>query len=121
MNKIVYIIIMMGVFAAIPQILFSYEAGGKRDPFIPLIGQEKVKSSGLENITSIEDVALEGMAVGAGNKNIAILNGQMVKEGDKFGTLIIKKISNKQVDLSIEGKNYKLDFQEEEGIKVGKE
>lgn len=94
--------------------VFKYEAKGKRDPFIPLIGQEKGVRAGLENISSIQDLNLEGIAVGPTGKNIAILNGQMVKEKDKFGALEIKKISPKSIELSIEGTGYTLTLQEPE-------
>lgn len=99
---------------------FDYESKGKRDPFVPLIGQEKAKGSGLENILSINDVALEGIAVGSKGKNAAILNGQMVKENEVFGVVRIKKISRKSVIISIEGKDYTLDAPgTDEGFKGG--
>jgi hypothetical protein len=119
-KKIVYIIIVAvgcGYWAGAG---LGYESNGKRDPFIPLIGQEKEnRPSSLEEITLIEDVLLEGIAIGPLGKNIAILNGQMVKEKDKFGLIQIKKISRKIVELSIDGKVYTLSLQEEKGIKVG--
>ncbi len=124
-RKIVYIIIVMAVFAAVlssllPGTISGYESKGKRDPFIPLIGQDKgSRPAGLEGIVNIQDVLLEGIAMGPLGKNIAILNGQMVKENDKFGLLQIKKISKKTVELSIDGKVYTLNLQDEKGIKVG--
>jgi hypothetical protein len=100
---------------------YCYESNGKRDPFVPLIGLEKEnRPSGLEDIDSIDEVFLAGIAIGPMGKNVAILNGQMVKEKDRFGLMQINKISKKAVELSIEGKNYKLDLQDEEGIQVGK-
>jgi len=95
-----------------PQNIFEYSSKGKRDPFVPLIGQEKPKIFGLADITSIEEVRLEGIAIGAAGHNIAILNGQMVKENDVFGCICIKKISLKSVELSIEDSNYTLTLQE---------
>ena len=94
---------------------FEYESKGKRDPFVPLIGQEKAKKiSGLVDITSVEDIKFEGIAIDSSGKNIAILNGQMVKDNDKFGVLLIKKISQGAVLLSIEGKDYTLKLQKPE-------
>ena len=124
-RKIVYIIVMMAVVAAAlscipPGPVSGYESKGKRDPFVSLVGQDKVShSAGLEGIVSVNDVLLEGIAIGPSGKNIAILNGQMVKEKDKFGLLQIKKISKKTVELSIDGKVHTLSLQEEKGIKVG--
>lgn len=122
-KRIVYIILIItalivktcGVYCADAAIgAFKYESKGKRDPFVPLIGRERGKSAGLESIRSIQDVNLEGIAIGASGKNIAILNGQMVRENDKFGVLKIKKISQKSVQLSIDGDNHTLNLQEPE-------
>ncbi len=124
-RKIVYIGIVMAVVAAallcaLPGPASGYEAKGERDPFVPLIGQGKGgRPAGLEGVTSIQDVLLEGIAIGPLGKNVAILNGQMVKERDKFGILEVKKISKKTVGLLIDGKDHTLSLQDEEGIKVG--
>lgn len=125
-GRIVYIIVMMTVVAAALSCILSgsvsgYESKGKRDPFVPLIGQDKVnRLGGLEGIISVNDVLLEGIAIGPSGKNIAILNGQMVKEKDKFGLLQIKKIAKTTVELSIDGKIYILSLKDEEGVKIGK-
>ena len=123
-KKIVYIIIVaiaLALLYKLPGSVFGYEAKGKRDPFVPLLGQEKgSRPAGLEGITSMQDVLLEGIAMGPSGKNIAILNGQMVKEQDKYGALQIKKISRKAVEILIDGKIYTLSLQDEEGIKIGK-
>ena len=125
-RKIVYIIMVMAVvtaalFGVLPKPASGYESKSKRDPFVPLIGQDKgSRSAGLEGVVSVTDVLLEGIAIGHSGKNIAILNGQMVKEKDKFGLLQVKKISKNTVELSIDGKDYTLSLQNEEGIKIGK-
>ena len=91
---------------------FSYDAKGKRDPFVPLVGQEKSAGAGLETIASIDELKLEGIATGAGGRQVAIINGRRVKKNDKFGALLIKNISIKSVDISIEGRDYTLTLQE---------
>ncbi len=93
---------------------FKYDPKGKRDPFIPLVGQEKSMGAGLETVVSPDDLKLEGIATGAGGKQVAIINGQMVRENDKFGALLIKKISRKSVELSIEDSPHTLTLQEPE-------
>lgn len=124
-RKIVYITIVMALVAVallyvLPGPVSGYESKGKRDPFVPLVGQDKGShSAGLEGITSVNDVLLEGIAIGPSGKNIAILNGQMVKEKDKFGLLQIRKIAKKTVELSIDGKIHILSLKDEEGIKIG--
>lgn len=97
-----------------PESGFVYDSKGKRDPFVPLIGQERVMSASLDTIVSPEDLKLEGIATVAGAKRIAIINGQMVKDNDKFGVLTIKSISRDHVEILLEGKDYTLTLQESE-------
>ncbi len=94
---------------------FKYDASGRRDPFIPLVGNEKPANTGLEDISSLEDVKLEGIALGPKGRNRAIINGEMVKEGDKFGILEIKKITKKEVNILLGGAEHKLSLSEEGG------
>ncbi len=113
-------VVAVALLYILPGPVSGYESKGKRDPFVPLVGQDKGShSTGLEGIVSVNDVLLEGIAIGPSGKNIAILNGQIVKEKDRFGLLQIKKISKKTVELSIDGKVHTLSLQEEKGIKVG--
>lgn len=97
-----------------PESVFDYDSKGKRDPFVPLIGQERAMSASLDKIVSPEDLKLEGIATVAGAKRIAIINGQMVKDNDKFGAIIIKSVLRDRVELSIEGADYTLTLQESE-------
>jgi len=96
---------------------FKYEAKGKRDPFLPLVGQERQKASSLADIISIEDAVLEGIAIGAAGQKMAMINGEMVKEGDKAGEVLIKHITKSSVTLSIGGKDFNLKLPEEGGPK----
>ena len=99
---------------------FRYEAKGKRDPFIPLVGPDRVAIAGLEDIVSIDDVNLEGIAVGAQGNTVVMINGHMLKEGDKVGSLEVKKITKSVVTLAVGGKAYNLKLTEEGGAKGGK-
>lgn len=99
---------------------FKYESHGKRDPFVPLVGIERPATSSLEDITSIGDVKLQGIASRSGGKLVAILNGEIVKEGDRFGEIQIKKITKKTVTIVMGGKNYAVDLVEEGGLKSGR-
>ena len=99
--------------------VFYYDQKGRRDPFVPLVGQERGTGAGLESVASFDDIKLEGIAVGVGGRQVAIINGQMVKEKDRFGALLIKKISRKAVELSIENRDYTLTLQEPEKDNAG--
>lgn len=99
---------------------FNYESRGRRDPFVPLVGMDKPAVSRLEDVTSIADLRLEGIASAPKGKLVAILNGEIVKEGDRFGDIEIKKITKKTVTIMMGGKNYDKDLTEEGGSKSGR-
>ena len=90
----------------------KYDAGGKRDPFVPLIGINRPAASKLENVTSITDVKLEGIANNPSGNLVAILNGEIVKEGDRFGDIQIKKITKTTVTILMAGVSYDKDLTE---------
>jgi len=94
-----------------------YDAHGKRDPFVPLIGIDRGPVGSLDGVMSIEDVRLEGIAMGGQGKMIAILNGEMVKEGLVSGLLQVKSITPKKVVISVGGKEGTLTLPEEGGSK----
>ncbi len=111
--------------AAYTQETYIYDSRGKRDPFVSLISivpppEEKKIIESLEDIVSIEDarlyVRLQGIAHDASGKKVAILNGEMVKEGETIGRLTVKRIFKNGVTLSIDKKEHKLNIYElEEG------
>lgn len=120
-------ILLPGILGAVAIILatvilthgqsFKYEAKGKRDPFIPLIGQDRVKVSGLLDIVSIDDVKLEGIAIGPTGQKMVMINGEMMKQGDKVGEVLIKRITKNSVTISISGKDHNIKLPEEGGAK----
>ena len=97
---------------------FRYDPHGKRDPMVPLIGQEKPNGSvEFSDIVSIDDVRLEGIAgENSGNKT-AIINGELVKENFKAGEVQVKKIRKNSVTLTISGKEFTVNLPEEGGQK----
>ncbi|MDP3804074.1 MAG: hypothetical protein Q8Q87_00820 [Candidatus Omnitrophota bacterium] len=94
---------------------YKYEPHGRRDPFVPLIGQDKAAAAGLADVTSIEEIKLEGIAINANGKRTAIMNGEIVKEGDKTGDVQILKVGHKSVTLLINDKEFKVSLPEEGG------
>jgi len=98
---------------------FRYDQHAKRDPMVPLVGKEKPVILKLENITSVEDLRLEGIADGPRGR-IAILNGELVREGDRFGEVTIKDIAKRAVTVILEGKEHIINLPEEGGLKSEK-
>ena len=97
---------------------FKYDSHGKRDPLVPLIGQDKPGGSvGFSEIVSIDDVRLEGIAGEINGNKTAIVNGELVKEGFKAGEICIGKITKNSVTLTISGKEFTINLPEEGGPK----
>jgi hypothetical protein len=93
----------------------GYDPKGRRDPFVPLVGSGKAVVTGMDEILSVDDIVLEGIAMGAGGKRIAIINSRLVKENDKIGSARILKITDTAVTVSIDEKHYTVDLKERGG------
>ena len=65
---------------------FRYDSHGARDPFVsPATGV-------VESVQSQKEVHLEGIVLDPNGGSVAIINGQMVREGDMIEGLILKKL-----------------------------
>ncbi len=102
-SKLLYLVLCLFVIIAAEQVAagYEYEAGGKRDPFIPLLGMsEKTSVSGVLGIISIEDAILQGIV--KGNEGlIAIINGEMMKENDVIGRVTIVSVKDNEVTVKV--------------------
>jgi len=93
----------------------QYESRGKRDPFMPLVGIDRPAVTRLEDVASIDDLKLEGIALGAQGRRAAMLNGQVVREHEKVGEVELQKIDEKSITVLIGGKAYEIFLAGEEG------
>jgi len=96
---------------------FEYNSHGKRDPFVPLVGIERPVVTKLADITSVDDMRLEGIVSGGKGKLAAMVNGEIVRQNDKIGDIVIKSITEAGVTLTVGGKEYQLKLPEEGGRK----
>ncbi len=87
-----------------------YDSGKRRDPFIPLTGEEDAQVSG----SSAGAIKLEGIIYDPGERSVAILNGNTYRAGDSIGDTKIVKILKDHVVISIEDEEKKLWIREEE-------
>lgn len=97
---------------------YKYESGDKRDPFIPLIISQRRVALGLEAVETIEDVKFEGVIFDPVGKSMAVLNGEIVKEGDKAHNVEIVKIYEGAITLRIYEKVHTINLIEEGGEAV---
>ena len=95
---------------------YVYDSRGKRDPFIPLVGVAVTTVSSLDDVMSIEDVKLQGVASNAAGVQVAIINGEMIKEGEKSGRVTLKKIAKEKITILIDEESYEISLYSDKKI-----
>jgi type II secretory pathway component PulC len=102
--------ILLGCFGMIcvPVSLFSeqeikYEAYGKRDPFVPLITAAAREVSGVLNVETLEEIALEGVVYDPKNGSVVVANGVFLKEGEESGSVKVLKVEPDGVVFLVNG------------------
>jgi len=91
---------------------FVYDSKGKRDPFVPLVKGAAKGYTGLDNVESADELVLEGILWDKSGGSIAVLNGVLLKEGNKVNNIQLLEIAPKKVFLLIDGEKYNLTLEE---------
>ena len=99
--------------AAAQEQSFVYNDHGKRDPFWPLVTAEGSVLS-YDTDFLISELHLEGVVIGAGGKNAAIINGKIVQVNDNLGEFVVTEISSGSVVLIKDGERFELMLKKEE-------
>ncbi len=71
---------------------FIYDSKNKRDPFIPLVGKG-MRLLVPQEAKSIENIILEGIVFDPEQASLAIINGEIFKEGDSIGGFILSEVT----------------------------
>lgn len=91
-----------------------YPSKGKRDPFVPLINAEgqRIYPPGLEEgtATGVSGLVLQGIVSDAQGDGYAIINGKVVREGDKINGMTVGRIRPAAVTLLVEGQEHTLEL-----------
>lgn len=113
MKKIFFIWVITLIFAGIifAEEEFNYDSKGKRDPFVPLVSEGGGYSSDAYGIAGVSDIRLEGIVWDESKGSVAIINGEIVKEGDKIGFAKILKIEKGFVIFEIGGESIKIELE----------
>ncbi len=90
---------------------FVYEKRN-RDPFQSLVTEDGKLLFG-SGILSLEDVYLEGIVWDPNGESVAMINGMILRQGDRIGDLQILKIESDRVVLEADGEERSLLLQEE--------
>lgn len=92
---------------------YMYDSRGKRDPFVPLVGVNVKAAESIEDILSIDDVNLQGIAADSMGRMFAIINSEIVHVGETRGRVTIEDVSRNSVKLRIEETAYTIMIYEE--------
>lgn len=93
--------------------IFIYNDHERRDPFWPLVSSEGGIVS-YETDLQITDLNLEGIITGAGGKNLAVINGRIVKRNDSIGKFTVTEIKSAAVVLLKGQERYELKLKKED-------
>ncbi len=113
----VFLVLLIGFASSAAAENVEYNSHGRRDPFAPLVGSEKPTITKLADITSVEDIRLEGIVSGSKGEMAAMMNGEIIKQNSKIGDIVVRSITKAGVTLTVGGKEYKLKLPEEGGQK----
>lgn len=82
-----------------------------RDPFVTLLGEDRLTKSDKEVEIAMFPMALRGLMVREG-KAVAVINEEIVTEGQIWHNFKIEDIDNTGVNLSYKGKTFRLTMKE---------
>jgi hypothetical protein len=101
LNKRFFIFLFLTVVfcrAAFAQEEFTYDAKGKRNPFIPLVTpQGRLLKLDKSEATSVEGLVVEGIIYDKFGRSFAIVNTNVVGIGDVVGDYQVLKIQENKV------------------------
>lgn len=92
---------------------FLYDSHGRRDPFWRLVNPSGAIVN-YEHDMSASDLALEGIMTEKDGRNVAIINGQILKTNDTLGAYRVKSIDPSTVILQKNQELIKLKLKKEE-------
>jgi hypothetical protein len=92
---------------------FVYDAKGKRDPFIPLVTPDgRLLKLGQEE--GISELSLEGIFYDQAGGSYLIVNGEVVRVGEKIGDYQVLKIEKKKATFLKNGEPIEVKLKGEE-------
>lgn len=114
LKKITFlVIILIGVVVCYAKQDFVYDSKGRRDPFLPVVSKDGYIIN-READVPVSDMNLEGIIYDEGGKSLAIINGNVLKVGDKIGIYAISMIEKKKVILQSNSEEFILNLKQEE-------
>jgi len=92
---------------------FTYDAHERRDPFMPIIMSDKgTVSEKVDAGAGFETIKFQGVAVNPEGEMVAIINGDIYKEGDTVNSIKIIKIDHQSIVVSRDGEERTMEIYE---------
>ena len=90
----------------------SYVSEGRRDPFVPLVSA----SGYLMNVEEDEKTTLrlEGIMYDPSGNSMAIINGELLKVGEKIGDAVVSRIEANRIVVVKDNENVEMELRREE-------
>ena len=92
---------------------FIYQDHGKRDPFWPLVSSTG-NAINYDSDLSVTDMTLEGIVLNENGDAIAMINGKVVKKGDRVGEFMVDSIEKTLVVFSKGEEKFELKLKKKE-------
>ena len=86
----------------------TYDPGNRRDPFVPVSGEQNA------SLGSKSGIKLEGIIYDPGGHSMAILNGKTYQRGESVGSATVVNILKDHVVISVNGDEKTLWIREED-------
>jgi hypothetical protein len=91
----------------------EYDSFGRRDPFVPLVGVPKEQSrGGLWGITSVDEISLQGILINPDGTRSAIMNGELMGEGQTIDLLKVNSIGGNTVIVTLDSERHEIKLYE---------
>jgi len=110
---LIWVLLLSENFSVAKESVFVYDSKNKRDPFISLIGKN-VTLTDVELLASIADVRIEGVILEPNKPSSALINGQILREGEFLGGFKLTKVTKYYVIMKKDEKEHKLQFRSPE-------
>jgi hypothetical protein len=115
-RRILIIIFILGLIlpCVFSQDTFTYDAKGKRNPFIPLVTAEgRLLKLDRDENTTPQGLAIEGIIYDKLGRSFAIVNATVVGIGDRVGDFQVLKILGNKVVFIRNGELLEMELNKE--------
>jgi len=90
--------------------VYEYGTRSRRDPFVPLVSEGGSYTSDAYRISGIGDIRLEGIVWDDTKASVAIVNGEIVGEGQELGSVKVLKIEKDAVVFEFEREEIRIEL-----------